>query len=104
MVETTIKKIQDEIISTVCRALSLERRELSTPSRKAPYPDARFICYKLMHEKGLTSAEMALPFRRDHSSAEHGLKQYTNRLESRDKVFAEMVAKVNAEMEVQNEG
>lgn len=92
-----------EIITTVCRALYVEKSALRSPARTTDLVEARYIImYVLVKQHHMTVKEVGAILNRDHSSIVAGIEKYRSMVKAKDKAFLYKISNVIEELEGQS--
>ena len=67
----TINKIVAQVADLTC----LPAKEIMGRSRKAPIAQARFLCWFVARQQGMTLHQIARAFGRDHTTILHGIQR-----------------------------
>lgn len=72
-------RIGVSIKAVVSGAFGVTVSELESSVRKEHFVVARWICYRLMRERGMTLEAIGKEFHKDHGTVIHGLREMQNR-------------------------
>lgn len=80
----------NEIVAQVADLTCLSAKEIMGRSRKAPITQARFLCWFVARQQGMTLHQIARAFGRDHTTILHGIQR-----EEAARADADMIDRIN---------
>jgi len=84
------QSITIRLVSAAADHAGLDPCEIVSKSRAVPLCEARWACWLVMRERGLTLNEIGRPFARNHGSVLHGLKSARKNHGARDSEFRKL--------------